>query len=251
MANRVPRYDLSPDELADLESHLVAEVHKASSAPGITVAWIRPDHPFSDVVRCSEAKLFPEVVEVSRDDELRSLFMVLVDTRPEVMRAVHAGTVSGSRALANTRSDHSSGMITVDALIAPDNFTLQEFRDFYTARGLNLDACIAVETNFHIVKRARRWNGMPVSNIAYMAYFSELVRQGAELGTYAIFASMNSAQVVALRRMEFRFEPLMDREDLVTPEAAMGVQTLPVVIYVDLETYTRLAVDIGLHEIWF
>ena len=247
-----PRYDLSVEELAEVEELLVQAVLEDSPESGISAAWIRPDHPFANVIRCKEARLFPEVVEVLAADEERSLFLALVDTRPDERRAIHAGTVSGSRALPNTRCDHSSGMITVDSLIEMGNFSLEEFRDYYRERGLNLETCIAVETNFRIGRKAKPWKGLDSTHISYYIYFTEVLRQGGELGTFAIFATLNRPQINSLRRIGLKFEPLMGRENMETPEEALGVETMPVVFYDDPTTHQLLAaMDIGLHEMWF
>ncbi len=251
-SHSLPRYDLSVEELTELEYLLVQAVLEDSPEPGIAAAWIRPEHLFANVIRCKEARLFPEVAEISQADEERSLFMALVDTRPEVRHVIHAGTVSGSRVLPNTRSDHSSGMITIDSLIDIGNFTLQEFRDYYLKRGLNLETCIAVETNFRIGRRAKPWKDLDLTHISYFTYFTEVLRQGGVLGTFAIFATLNRAQINSLQRIGLNFEPLMGREDMKTPEEALGIETLPVVFYDDPTTHQLLAaMDIGLHEIWF
>lgn len=241
-----PRYDLSPEELSSLENELVGEVKERYPQEGVVTVWLSPKNKFSDFVRCHEAQYFPEVEEVSEEDEENTLFMALVDTRPSSNRVVHAATITGinyrnedGRPVVGDHqpgSDGETGFFTVDNLIERGNFTAQEFYDYYAQKGLDIKKCISVETNFRIGEKAEKYHGLRTSDIAYLKFFKMLERTDPALGKSAVFATINKASMISFQRIGLACEPLMGREGMSTQESAEGRESLPVAIPYDEAT---------------
>ncbi len=232
------RYDLSEEEVKKLEQELVAEVKAKFPQEGLYPVWMRPHNRFSNIVRASEAKFFPEVDEVSEADEARTLLLALVDTRPFANRVVHGATVSGMTYekdeeqvidRPDARSD-STGFVVIDQLVEQGNFTPQQFRDYYAGKGIDVDRSIAVETNMRIGPKTERFNGFTPAQLAYLCIFKRLEKRRPELNKAAVFTTINRVSVLSFHHFGMEYEPLMGRKDLKTPEAELGKEFLPVAI---------------------
>ena len=154
----LPRYDLSDKELRDLEIQLVDHIREQHGTSEFSVAWVRPDTNLANFVRTQEAKRFPEVSQLVKADEDRSIFILVVDNRNKGI-IVHAASVCGINFIANFNFSNDSlwghsttGFIFVDELIRLGNFTVKDFRDFYESRGIDLKTSISIETHFKIVE---------------------------------------------------------------------------------------------------
>jgi hypothetical protein len=236
------RYNLSPEELTTLEKELVGTVKEKHPEEGIVSVWISPKSKFANFVRCHEAGYFPEVEEVSAEDEKNTLFMALVDTRSDSNRVVHAATITGVNYKDNDGEpiigdhelgDAETGFFTVDSLIEKGNFTSRQFYDYYAAEGLDLKKCLSVETNFRIGEKVENFHGFRTADIAYLMFFKMLERTHPTPGKSVIFATINKASIDSFRRIGLVCKPLMGREDMSTPESEAGRESLPVAIPYD------------------
>ena len=233
-----PKYDLAPDELNVLEAELVDTVRGGANSEGITAVWLGPGHRYANIIRTQEARWFPEVHDSSVGDENKTLFLALVDTRPESSRVVHGATVclagapdeGGSSVVA---AAVSTGFITIDNLIELGNFSTYEFESYYASRNIDLTRCLSVETNFRIGQRVPNAWGLSTPTIAYLMIFRFLVRCGAGRNRALIFADVNRVSRISFQRTGIMYAPLMGRTDLVTPEAALGRFSFPVTIPID------------------
>ncbi|MEK7153300.1 MAG: hypothetical protein AAB834_05100 [Patescibacteria group bacterium] len=240
-----PRYDLTPEELAVLEASLVDSVRERFPEEGVYAAIIEPNHEYANVVRAYEAKSFPEVSELEAEIEENTRFLALVDTRSDSSRVVHASTITGFKHAAHkdapdeieARGSESTGFVVIDDLVSMGNFTPQEFRDFYAARGIDLDGCISLETNFRVGQRVPKFNGIDTVDLAYLTIFSQFLQNepAPRLGEAVVFASINRASLVSFGRVGLKYLLLMDRNDLLTSEAAHGLQFTPVAIPYDAD----------------
>lgn len=221
------RYDLSQEELSDLENDLVSEVKRRFPEEGVYAAWIEPDHRYANLIRSYEAQYFPEVQTLPDTNELNTLFFALVDTRGFANRIVHGATISKGQIESH---GNSTGFIGMDQLIEKDNFTAQEFKDYYVDRGIDVSKSISVETNFRVGEKTKPINGFTPAQYAYLSFFNRLEKKADDLRKAAIFSSINRASVLSFQRFGLDFEPLMGRTDLKTPEADLGLDYLPVVI---------------------
>lgn len=239
-ASTSPSYNLDHAGLEALEAELVDVVRPGTSDEGIAAVWLGPDHPYANIVRTHEGRLFPEVRESSADDEGKTLFLALVDTRAGSSRVVHGATVCGAGPRDGgsvVTSDMSTGFISIDNLIDLDNFSPYEFESYYTARNIDLIRCLSVETNFRIGHRVPDVCGVSTSSIAYLMVFRLLVRCGARPNRSLVFADVNRAARISLQRNGIMYEPLMGRTDLVSPEAALGRSSCPVALPADNALY--------------
>lgn len=233
-----PRYDLSPEELQELNEQMVALAQERFPEEGVHAFWISPYHRFANFIRTHEASHFPEVAEVDGEEEDGTLFLALVDTRAANQRVVHGATISGIRdesvIASETAPDEPTGFISVDDLISiPGNFTAQAFRDYYEAKGIDIERSIGIETNFRIPRdsgRIESFNGLGMADLAYLTMFNLLAPRAHDDKDVAAFASINRDSVNSFKRVGIYCEPLMGREDLVTPEAALGLDFQPVAI---------------------
>lgn len=259
-SNVEPRYDLTPEEMSELEAELVAETLQRSGVEGMVATWISPTNKLANLIRMHEKSYFEEVSEVTAEDEEQTLFLAIVDTRPNAMRVVHGATITGISydsqakefAIHPDMSDGMTGFYTVDSLIERENFTAQEFVDYYQERGINPAKCIAVETNFRIGERAEDFHGVGTADLSYLTFFDLLRENGAELNKAVVFASVNHASLSSFERVGIQFEPLMGRSDLDTEEAELGKESLPVAIdYDDNVAALLTALDIKLPQLFF
>ncbi|HEU4914895.1 MAG TPA: hypothetical protein VFT16_05880 [Candidatus Saccharimonadales bacterium] len=230
-----PRYDLDQSELDVLDQQIVASVRGIYPEEGVYSALIAPDHPFSNFVRGQEAKFFPEVNEFPAEEEENTLLFALVDTRLESSRVVHVGTISSPGLMRTEAHPDSTGFLFVDELVGLGNFTPEDFRAYYESRGLKLDKCIAVETNIRVGEPVEKYHGFRTVDLGYLTLFGLVERSNPEPGESAVFASINRASAVSFGRVGIECEPLMGRDDMVTPESFYGRRSTPVAIpYTDI-----------------
>jgi hypothetical protein len=244
-----PRYDLTQEEMEVLDHEMVAAVKEVYPEPGVYAAIIEPDHLFSNFVRGHEAKFFPEAVEFPPELEQNTRSFALVDTRPASDRVVHVGSISGPGLVKNPetgRGDHreTTGFLSVDELVGLDNFTAEEFTAYYTERGLNLDKCIAVETNVKVGPVVEKYHGVRTVDLGYLTLVGMIEQANPGVDESAVFASINLPQALSFKRFGISTEPLMGRSDLLTPESFRGRVSTPVEIPYT-EEYKRLFAAMG------
>ena len=236
--NTLPKYDLTPEELNELEEGLINLAKEKYPEDGLVSIWISPKHKFANLVRVHEASYFPEVEEVSEEDENHTLFMVVVDTRPASNRIVHAATVTGVSYKSENetlvdgpdQTDKMTGLYTVDSLIELGNFTAKEFYDYYENKDIDLKKSIAVETNFRVGESVEKYNGFRPSDLAYLTFFKMVEKRNPETDKAMIIATINRAQAISFQRVGIAYEPLMGRSDLRTEESLLGKDSQPVAL---------------------
>ncbi len=235
-----PRYDLSPEELGAIEASMVEDA-KARFGETVSVAWVSPEHPYCDFLRTHEARYFPEVVETDPEYDLNQVYLAIVDTRSGQDKVVHAASVMRLRSILNndgTESSDRTGLYTVDSLIGLGNFTKEEFLAFYRDQGIELDASIAVETNFKITDNFEPFFGMGSSaDLAYLTLFNTLIANNAPIDKTVVFATINTKQIKSLERVGIDVVALMGRTDFRTEEEEHGVFSMPVTILVNQKTH--------------
>jgi hypothetical protein len=233
-----PRYDLTPEELSTLQDELVGEVKTKYPEEGVVGVWINPKSKFANFIRMNEASYFPEVSNVTAEDEGQTLFLALVDTRPGVNRVVHGATITGLSYDKDRKEiqiepenlNGTTGLYTIDSLVDLGNFTTQEFVDYYAARGVNTTKSISVETNFRIGAKADKFKGLGASEIAYLKIFNLMDKAGLADGNAAVFATINRVSMISFGRVGINYELLMGRDDFRTEEAEHGKDSTPVAI---------------------
>ena len=236
--NTPPKYDLTPEELDELEAGLVKLAKEKYPEDGLVSVWISPKHKFANLVRVHEASYFPEVEEVSEEDESHTLFLAVVDTRPNADRIVHAATVTGvsyrgekeSLVDGPDQNDTTTGFYTVDSLIELGNFTAQEFYNYYQDKAIDLKKCISVETNFRVGEPTEKYNGFRPSDLAYLTFFKMIEKRNPVADSVMIFATINRTQAISFQRIGLVYEPLMGRSDLKTEESLLGKDSQPVAL---------------------
>ncbi len=226
----LPRYDLNEQELNQLEGELIDEVKSQFPQESIYTAWIYPTNKYANIVRNYEAGFFPEVSQVNEDTEAHTLFLALIDTRDSANRVIHAATITG---VDRPEDESETGFFTVDSLIEKGNFTAEEFRDYYGEKQIDLNKCLAIETNFRIGEKVEKFRGLGSADLVYLTIFKTMEKADAQFGKAGFFATINSLQIHSLQRLGINCEPLMGRTDLITPEAELGVDSLPVMMPYD------------------
>lgn len=219
-----PAYDygVSADEIRDIEIALAEDLQAVGGDEGSLFAvWTGPTHPLSDVVRTYEIGYWETIDEIMAEHEQRSRFLSLFDTRAGRNRIVHGFRVSQADPqiddLASRGELTSTGIVLVDDIInSGQNFTAQEFYDYYTSRGYDPTKFLSVETNFRIEKTPR-FNGLPPAQIGYLAIFNLAERDIDQADESAIFASLNRPATVSLNAVGVEYGPIAGRQDLRTP----------------------------------
>jgi hypothetical protein len=234
----LPRYDLSQEELNELEAELVSIVSEKHSDEDLVAVWIRPDSKYANFVRAHEASYFPEVEEVTAEDEENTLFLTLVDKRSLNGRIVHATTITGAKYNGGVldlingpeQDDKGTGFYTVDSLIELGNFSANDFYSYYRGKGIDPQKCLAVETNFRIGERPEPYNGLKMADIAYTLLFNMIERRKTDSDS-AVFATVNQASIDSFNRFGITFEPLLDKDSFITPESFEGRDSTPVALF--------------------
>lgn len=86
---------------------------------------------------------------------------------------------------------------------------------YYTERGVDIADCVSVETNFK-VKKAEHYNGLPMSQVGYVAIFNQL-EEALQANPLFVFASVNSQAVQSFALVGLEYEPIAGRSDLRIP----------------------------------
>lgn len=227
------KYNLSEKELSTLETAMVSYVEERQESPGISALWITPTHTFSNFVRTHEASYFPEVAEVSDGDEDNTVFLALVDTRESSKRVVHGATLMRPKTPHNGEETSTTGFYTIDSLIERDNFSQEEFYEYYANKGVDVTKCLSVETNFRIGEKPEALNGLKPADIAYVALFQKLIASQPKKGESLIIATINERQSQSFDRIGLKHEPILGRTDLSTEESELGIDSQPVTIICD------------------
>ncbi|HUA13106.1 MAG TPA: hypothetical protein VL989_01235 [Candidatus Sulfotelmatobacter sp.] len=253
--DNTPRYDLSKEELAELDRQLTQLAMVQCPDEDIVGVWIRPYSKYANFVRSYEASYFPEVENVSDEDEDSTLFFALVDTRPESSRVVHAATITGLQydtsvnqftSAGSTKKE--TGFYTVDELIKLGNFTIKDFRKFYKDRGIDVSKSMAVETNFRIGERTEPYHYLKMADIAYVLFYRMLEKRLPKKET-VVFATVNQASIDSFNRFGIEFEPLMGRTDFVTPESDEVRDSIPIALTRDANRDLFGNIDLSIPEI--
>ena len=232
------RYDLTAEELNGLEQELVNDVKEQYPKDSVVGVWLGSDSKYANVIRTHEKSYFPEVSEVSDEDESHTMFLALVDTREGINRVVHGVTVTGLRydkydkdiQIQPDTQKETTGFYTIDSLIELGNFTKKEFVDYYAERGIDIGKSLSVETNFRIGKKTDKVNGFSSADIAYLMVFNLADKSPIKMGESAAFATINRVSQISFSRVGLEFEPLMGRKDFITEEAEHGVTSSPVAL---------------------
>lgn len=226
-----PRYDLSAEELQAREQELVRTVKKKfDDQDDLYAVWISPESPYADILRAQESFYWEHIQEIMAPHERQSLFLALVDTREGSDKIVHGFRISGGgvfteddrRVAQDIEIDpNSTGLVLIDDLInSEQGVTAEDFRGYYQARGFNVSKFISVETNFRrpgMEERVPRYNGLPASQVGYLALFQFCDREDLGVNESAIFASINHASVMSLGLVGLEYESIVGRDDLRTP----------------------------------
>ena len=231
----VPRYDLTQEELSQLETELVGIIRgQQGSNEAVCAAWISPTSKFSNFLRTKEAQNFPEVDGVDPYYEKHQRYIALVDLRGEG-RIVHAATImnfddSTDSSEVQPAQEKRTGLYTVDSLINLGNFTRDEFVDYYQRGGVDVDKSISIETNFKIVDDFDPFMTLGSADLTYLTIFNMLIDGGAPREGTLVVASINEKQIDSFKRTHIKFDPLLGRTDFRTEEEALGKESHPIAI---------------------
>jgi hypothetical protein len=209
----------APPDVVAMEQALLAAVDRQRDEPGLVAVWLEHDSPHAELVRAVEAGIFPEVPELMLPFEDQCFFLALVDTRPDVRRLMHAFRLSSRRGSA-PHGPETTGIVLVDDLIASgQGLTAAEVVAHFEGAGTDLDKCISVETNFRVggKVKVRPEDGLPISQLGYVALFRSLERFGVTGSEGAVFAHLNKVAVVSLKMVGVEYFPFAGRADLRTP----------------------------------
>ncbi len=226
-----PRYDLTNEEVQALEKDLVETVKASKPQQGIYGVWISTKHTYSNLIRTLEAGT-PEFEGIEKivtpSAEARTKFFALIDTRQGHDRVIHATRISGSvfeESFSIDDLEEGTGFIAINELVASgQNFSAQEFIDYYESIGVNLDSCIGVETNFTVGERSETGiDGIRVSDLGYISLFNQIEKKGLTVGGAGVFAFINDKTERSLAAIGITFEALAGRDDLLTPDIDGGL----------------------------
>lgn len=218
-----PSYELSQAELDKLEKELVAKVHERY---GRTVAsvWVSSHSPYANFIRTHENETFsklhvPELFEKYEDE---SAFLITVDTRKGQDRAIRGTRVSSPQFNTKETDSNSDGdevrIAMIQDMVGADQFTNEEFKEYYKQIGIDPNKSLSVETNFRIGDRAPRIKGViPVSHLAYLSMYNFVLERNPGTHDACIFAHVNDATINSLTRMGIPLDPLMGNGELRTP----------------------------------
>ncbi len=209
-------YSLSPEQITNYEQQLASLIdEKIGLADDVYAIWMEPSSSFANIVRTYEKTFWHDIDEIMAPHEDDSLFLALFDARGDVGKVVHGFRVSrGSQEFQNDESD-STGIVLIDDIVnSGQGFTAAEFRAYYRNKGIDLSKCLSVETNFK-VQRAEHYNGLPMSQIGYIAIF-DLIKDSLD-DDLCIFASINNLATQSFQLVGIQYEPIAGREDLKIP----------------------------------
>jgi hypothetical protein len=229
-----PNYDLSSEALQKIQDDMVANIESQIEEPGIVASWIQPKSRYANFIRNYEAAYFPEVKDVTSEDENNTTFLALVDTRESAKRVVHGATITGESV--NQVKENETGLYTIDALIERGNFSLEDFYSYYKLKNIDVANCVSVETNFIIGERADKFGGFGSAELVYLAIVQLLEKRQQAPNTVGAFATLNGRQRSSFRRIGIDYELLMGAEEMNTPESELGIDSQPVFIPYDDQT---------------
>lgn len=217
-----PRYDLSHEELSKLESGIVEQAKSAKGIGlrGLTAVWIDGNSEYANFMRTHEDMKFPDdhVPELFAGHEESSKFLALVDTRRGRNRVIRGTRFTTPRV---AEEGGATKMAMIEGMVDSGQFTEEEFTEHYRERGVDVDQCLSIETNFRIGDRVPRALGViPAASLAYFTAYNYAVQNNRNARNVAIFAHINQASVNSLEHLGVDTEPLMDNKDLWTPDAS-------------------------------
>ena len=218
-----PNYHLDEAELEAAKQELYGRIEETQGdKKDLFAVWIQPSDPLADIVRTEERAFFPEMEELIEDYEDLCVFLAVVDGRGDEKKLVHAFRFSGQRKDTKEVDDNGdavTGMPFIDDIIqSGQGLTTEDFVSFYEAQGTDLSKCISVETNFKI-EAVDEYNGVPVSQIGYLALFNLVDSTSPNLGENeaAIFAHLNIPAIKSLSAAGVEYEDLAGVPGLRTP----------------------------------
>jgi len=232
-----PNYTLDPETMQAMEQQIIADARQISDN-GVVAVWMDPTHELSNLFRSYEAQFFPEVAEgVDEYYENHQQYLAVVDTRGEGSIAQIATLMPFDDPAdhpGDSEAAQRTGFYTIDSLVDLENFTVDEFLEYYRSRGVDLDACVSVETNLKTSiktgKKMEDYHDLKAADLVYLTLFYKLIDQQAPVDGTLIFATISPDQIGSFERNGIPFEPLMGRSDFVTEEAAEGKESVPVTI---------------------
>lgn len=219
-----PRYDLSPEELVEREARIV-DLVRQQQGDIVCSVWAPSTSPYADVVRTRELEKFPEMLELMRGYEDESVFLLMVDARPNagwIARGTRIASPIFTRGVRPSIREGSINIPLLQGMIDSGQVTGQELIDYYAEKGINLDNCVSVETNLKI-RQSERLNGVPLAQLGYLTMFNFALGLGSS-GESDDVSSCILAHINEDTKRSFEFlglggdyEPLVGREDLHTP----------------------------------
>ncbi len=217
-----PRYDLDEQEYALLQDEFVKSIEAKTDKLDVYGAWLPSDHKYANLVRAAEAKIFPEIPEIMEPFEQSSVFLALVDTRPEARRIVHAFRLSWPGFAEDSSQEENADdplkiVLLKDIIDSNQGLDAESVSNYYKSRGIELSQCMSVETNFRIGSKVSTESGAPVSQLGYISIFAGINRQGNINNKAAIFAHLNEPAVKSLGAVGIEYEPIAGKKGLKTP----------------------------------
>lgn len=218
-----PRYNLDAIELSQIDKEVVELVRK-EHGDIVASVWAPPTSAYANVVRTHEAAIFPEIPELMSSYEHESAFLMMVDARPGADRVVRGTRVASPLFTEGQRPGAAEGKVNIPMLqdmVASGQVSEAEILAYYGERGIDIDHCFSVETNFRIGERAERLNGAPLAQLGYLAMFNYAVRLGSSSESSkvssVIFAHVNKGTIDSFKLLGIEHEPFVGRNDLHTP----------------------------------
>lgn len=227
------RYNLSSEEMEHGIKELI-EIATNIHGPeeDVFTVWVSWNHPLSNVVRTAEASRIPEMPEVMEGNEHRSLFLATIDTRDGQKELARGFRISGAGFDMDSYdtsempkiTNDSTGFALIDDIISSgQEFTIDDYYSYCEKTGIDTSRCICVESNFKVdeEKRFEPYNGLPLSQIGYVALFQLVENRGADGA--AVFTTLNKDAIASLDFLGVEYSPFANR-NLKTPTVLDGVK---------------------------
>jgi hypothetical protein len=219
-------YELSEADYAFEESRIVASIEAQTTKPDIYTVWLHPEHPGANLVRTEEAREFKEMPELMAPFEEGCMFLALFDTREGAKRMVYGSRLSWPDfgESENVSNDDPLNIAFLKGVIESEQGVITEdVAEYYTAQGVKLSECVSVESIFDAGDQVKTgYEGLTVANLSYIEMYAALSKRNNPDGMVGIFAHMNRASLYSLGRMRAEIQPLVGREDLLTPTIGPG-----------------------------
>lgn len=215
----VDPYNLTEAQFKELEERLLAKVDAESDQQAVHAVWMRHDSEFASLVRTLESAQFPEIADVMEPFENQSVFLALVDNRPDATRIVHAFRLTslGLAGMEIPEGDTTGVALLDDIADSEQGVTASQIKRYYEEKEIDLTKCVSVETNFRVGEKVATETGLPVSQLGYLAIFRALERMGIEENKSAVFAHLNVPAVSSLSAVGIEWNPIVGRDQLKTP----------------------------------